>query len=218
MKHTLTLMTLLSCVGSVSAHQLAFNDLTPVNTAIKTEVTFELSEMDIVKQYHYRAQFFDIERWMLSKQVSLHNDHAAVADGASQPMQTRLLQQPEIEIEEYGGFHGVIDPFNKLQQSTNSPSLNTVANRINIAGLVAVSMCNAYAAINIKDENNNLMPKFIAPNSFLVGLNPATAQQSDYVLAEGITFSCVYKKGLKPLVRERVNKAKLLQPVMKKGG
>ncbi|MCT8988210.1 hypothetical protein [Shewanella phaeophyticola] len=44
MKHTLTLLTLLGCISSASAHQLAFSDLTPANTAVKTEVSFELSE------------------------------------------------------------------------------------------------------------------------------------------------------------------------------
>lgn len=215
MKYILPLVTLLSCAGSASAHQLAFNELTPVSAAIKTEITFELSEMDMIKQYHYRAQYFDIEKWMMSKQLTLHNDHVA----ASQSMNTRQMQQPETEIDELGGFHGVIDPFTKLQDNNViSPDLNSVTNRINIAGLVAVSMCNAYASINIKDQNNNLMPKFIAPNSFLVGINPATAQQSDYRLAEGLTFSCVYKSVLKPVVRDSVREIKLQQPLLKKGG
>jgi hypothetical protein len=215
MKYILPLVTLLSCAGSASAHQLAFNELTPVSAAIKTEITFELSEMDMIKQYHYRAQYFDIEKWMMSKQLTLHNDHVA----ASQSMNTRQMQQPEAEIDELGGFHGVIDPFTKLQDNNvNSPDLNSVTNRINIAGLVAVSMCNAYASINIKDQNNNLMPKFIAPNSFLVGINPATAQQSDYRLTEGLTFSCVYKNVLKPVVRDSVREIKLQQPLLKKGG
>lgn len=215
MKYILPLVTLLSCVGSASAHQLAFNELTPVSAAIKTEITFELSEMDMIKQYHYRAQYFDIEKWMMSKQLTLHNDHVA----ASQSMNTRQMQQPEVEIDDLGGFHGVIDPFTKLQDNNvNSPDLNSVTNRINIAGLVAVSMCNAYASINIKDQNNNLMPKFIAPNSFLVGINPATAQQSDYRLTEGLTFSCVYKNVLKPVVRDSVREIKLQQPLLKKGG
>ncbi|MGI2171917.1 hypothetical protein ACROAE_17300 [Shewanella sp. MF05960] len=215
MKYVLPLVTLLSCAGSASAHQLAFNELTPVSAAIKTEITFELSEMDMIKQYHYRAQYFDIEKWMMSKQLTLHNDHVA----ASQSMNTRQLLQPEVEIDDLGGFHGVIDPFTKLQDNNvNSPDLNSVTNRINIAGLVAVSMCNAYASINIKDQNNNLMPKFIAPNSFLVGINPATAQQSDYRLTEGLTFSCVYKNVLKPVVRDSVREIKLQQPLLKKGG
>ncbi|QHS11680.1 hypothetical protein [Shewanella sp. Arc9-LZ] len=219
MKYILPLVTLLSCVGSASAHQLAFNELTPVSTAIKTEITFELSEMDMIKQYHYRAQYFDIEKWMMSKQLTLHNDHAAATHGAPQSMNTRQMQQPEVEIDELGGFHGVIDPFTKLQgNNVNSPDLNSVTNRINIAGLVAVSMCNAYASINIKDQNNNLMPKFIAPNSFLVGIDPATAQQSDYSLSEGIKFSCVYKNVLKPVVRDSVHDIKLQQPLLKKGG
>ncbi|GGP49371.1 hypothetical protein GCM10009347_15550 [Shewanella algicola] len=217
MKYILPLVTLLSCASSASAHQLAFNELTPVSAAIKTEITFELSEMDMIKQYHYRAQYFDIEKWMMSKQLVLHNDHVAASD--AQSTQTKQLQQPIVELEEYGGFHGVIDPFTKLQDNNaNSPDLNSVTNRINIAGLVAVSMCNAYASINIKDQNNNLMPKFIAPNSFLVGINPETAQQSDYRLTEGLTFSCVYKNVLKPVVRDSVREIKLQQPLLKKGG
>ncbi|WP_282110123.1 hypothetical protein [Shewanella algicola] len=217
MKYILPLVTLLSCASSASAHQLAFNELTPVSAAIKTEITFELSEMDMIKQYHYRAQYFDIEKWMMSKQLVLHSDHVAASD--AQSTQTKLLQQPIVELEEYGGFHGVIDPFTKLQDNNaNSPDLNSVTNRINIAGLVAVSMCNAYASINIKDQNNNLMPKFIAPNSFLVGINPETAQQSDYRLTEGLTFSCVYKNVLKPVVRDSVREIKLQQPLLKKGG
>ena len=58
MKYILPLVTLLSCVGSASAHQLAFNELTPVSAAIKTEITFELSEMDMIKQYHYRCLLY----------------------------------------------------------------------------------------------------------------------------------------------------------------
>ncbi|MCT8988209.1 hypothetical protein [Shewanella phaeophyticola] len=173
--------------------------------------------MDIIKEYHYRAQYFDIERWMLSKQLVLHNDHVVASD--AQSIQVKQLQQPDLELEEYGGFHGVIDPFTKLQgNNIATTNLNSVTNRVNIAGLVAVSMCNAYASINAADKNNGLMPKFISPNSFLVGINPATANQSDYMLAEGIKFNCVSKRMTKPLPRERVSDIKLTQPILKKGG
>jgi hypothetical protein len=179
--------------GGSSAHQLAFDKLTPGHKATRTVVSFDLNEQDIINQYHFRAKYFDIEKWMESKNLVLKMDHLANVEIANHGVHTKQLQEPEVILDDQGGFHGTVDPFNKSNNLTghSGGDVNSVVNRVNIAGLVAVSMCNAYASVNIKQDSYHLTPKFIAPVSLLQGINPSTAELSDYSLSEGVKFNCV---------------------------
>lgn len=214
MKRILTLASLLLIAGGSSAHQLAFDKLTPGHKATRTVVSFDLNEQDIINQYHFRAKYFDIEKWMESKNLVLKMDHLANVEIAHHGVHTKQLQEPEVILNDQGSFHYMVDPFNKTQNLTghSGGEVNSVVNRVNIAGLVAVSMCNAYASVNIKQASYHLTPKFIAPVSLLQGLNPSTAELSDYSLSEGGKFNCVSMTvNAKPLPKESIKDFKHLK-------
>ena len=214
MKRILTLASLLLIAGGSSAHQLAFDKLTPGHKATRTVVSFDLNEQEIINQYHFRAKYFDIEKWMESKSLVLKMNHLANVEIAHHGVHTKQLQEPEVIVDDQGGFHGAIDPFNKSNNLTghSGGEVNSVANRVNIAGLVAVSMCNAYASVNIKQASYHLTPKFIAPVSLLQGINPSTAELSDYSLSEGVKFNCVSQiVHARPLPKESIKDFKHLK-------
>ena len=214
MKRILTLASLLLIAGGSSAHQLAFDKLTPGHKATRTVVSFDLDEQDIINEYHFRAKYFDIEKWMMSKNLVLKMNHLANVEIANHGVHTKQLQEPEVILDDQGGFHGAIDPFNKSNNLTghSGGEVNSVANRVNIAGLVAVSMCNAYASVNIKQASYHLTPKFIAPVSLLQGINPSTAELSDYSLSEGVKFNCVSQiVHARPLPKESIKDFKHLK-------
>jgi hypothetical protein len=216
MKRILTLASLLLIAGGSSAHQLAFDKLTPGHKATRTVVSFDLDEQDIINEYHFRAKYFDIEKWMMSKNLVLRMDHLANVEVANHGVQTKQLQVPDvIEIEDQDeNIHFTVDPYNKSNNLTgiSGGEVNSVANRVNIAGLVAVSMCNAYASVNIKQASYHLTPKFIAPVSLLQGINPSTAELSDYSLSEGVKFNCVSQiVHARPLPKESIKDFKHLK-------
>ncbi|WP_394392463.1 hypothetical protein [Shewanella woodyi] len=213
-KRNLALVSLFIVAGTASAHQLAFDKLTPSHKRMQTVVSFELNEEEIINQYHFRAKYFDIEKWMMSKNLVLKADHLTNGEVAHHGVHTKQLQEPEVILDDQGGFHGAIDPFNKINNLTGNSGgeINTVVNRVNIAGLVAVSICNAYTSVNIKQASYHLTPKFIAPVSLLQGINPSTAELSDYSLSEGVKFSCVHPIDVaKPLPRESIKDVKQLK-------
>ncbi|MEC4725792.1 hypothetical protein HWQ46_09575 [Shewanella sp. D64] len=214
MKKILTLASLLLIAGGSSAHQLAFDKLTPGHKATRTVVSFDLNEQEIINQYHFRAKYFDIEKWMESQNLVLKMDHLANVEIANHGVHTKQLQEPEIILNDQGGFHGAIDPFNKSNNLTGNSGgeVNSVVNRVNIAGLVAVSMCNAYASVNIKQASYHLTPQFIAPVSLLQGINPSTAELSDYSLSEGVKFNCVSQiDHARPMPKESIKDFKHLK-------
>ena len=214
MKRILTLASLLLIAGGSSAHQLAFDKLTPGHKATRTVVSFDLDEQDIINEYHFRAKYFDIEKWMESKNLVLRMDHLANVEIANHGVHTKQLQEPEVILNDQGGFHHTVDPFNKSQNLTghSGGEVNSVVNRVNIAGLVAVSMCNAYASVNIKQDSYHLTPKFVAPISLLQGINPSTAELSNYSLSEGVKFNCVSQiVHARPLPKESIKDFKHLK-------
>ena len=195
-----------------NAHLLAFDKLTPANKTANVVTSFQLTKQEIVDQFHYRAKFFEIERWMLSKNIQLVDNHyygqhaqQMAAQRASQQSSQGSLQTNQGDVDIIMGMHYLIDPAvaNAPNNTTkmhylidpavaNAP--NNTTNQLNIAGFVAVSMCNAYKSINIKNNTPNLVPKFKAPLSFIQGIDPKNKDISQYKLSDGISFDCVYYK------------------------
>lgn len=210
--------------GAANAHLLAFNKLSPTNKHAKVVTSFELNEQEIIKQFHFRSKFFEVEKWMVSQNVVLtdnhyHGQHANTV--ATKNQQKALQTHSEIEIDKDPVVHDLIDPFymtisNSSSNNGNTQQANNAVNKINIAGFVAVSMCNAYSSINIKNNMQNLVPRFKAPLSFVQGMVPKNSDNSNYDLSQGIAFDCVYHtRAVKPIVRKRAKSIKALPSASK---
>ena len=197
---TTTLFTLY--MSSVHAHLLAFNKLSPANKQAIVVTSFQLNKQQIIKEFHFRSKFFQVEKWMVSQKVVLADNHyyGAHAQAIQNMSQQKALQTGQaIEIDKEPPIHRLIDPMNKQTINGNNQE-NSTLNKINIAGFAAVSMCNAYASLHSSKKYTNLVPRFKAPLSLLQGMKPNNHHDSGYDLAQGVSFDCVYhSKKLKPI-------------------
>lgn len=198
--------------GVANAHLLAFDKLTPANKTANVVTSFQLTEQEIVDQFHYRAKFFEGEKWMLSKNIQLVDNHyygQHAQQIAVQKASQKSLQNNQADIDIIMPMHELVDP--PYAKAPNSPT-----NQLNITGLVAISMCNAYKSINIKNNTPNLVPKFKAPLSFIQGIDPNNNSNSQYKLSDGISFDCVYySKKMKAISKDSIKALKAPHNVSK---
>ena len=212
--NALSVSALVAVSTNVNAHLLAFDKLTMDQKNITVVTSFEMNKEEIIEEFHLRSKYFEVEKWMMSQNISLDDNHFS-GQHANQIASTKALTTSTVNIIEVPPIHDLIDPFNSRNQSSSANG-NTPINKLNIAGFAAVSMCNAHASVNYKAKLPSLVPRFTGPQTLIDAIYSKGTKPMTYELSHGLSFECVHvAKSIKPILEEKRRSMKAVSKTIK---
>jgi len=210
--NALSISALVAVPANVKAHLLAFDKLTTNQKNITVVTSFEMNKEEIIEEFHLRSKYFEVEKWMMSQNILLDDNHFS-GQHANQIASTKALATSTVNVIEVPPIHDLIDPFNSRNQNSSAND-NTPINKLNIAGFAAVSMCNAHASVNYKAKLPNLVPRFNGPQTLVDAIYSRGTKPIKYELSHGLSFECVYvAKNIKPIYEKKRSSIKTVQKI-----
>jgi len=210
--NALSISALVAVSANVNAHLLAFDKLTTNQKNITVVTSFEMNKEEIIEEFHLRSKYFEVEKWMMSQNILLDDNHFS-GQHAEQIASTKALATSTVNVIEVPPIHDLIDPFNSRNQNSSAND-NTPINKLNIAGFAAVSMCNAHASVNYKAKLPNLVPRFKGPQTLVDAIYSRGTKPITYELSHGLSFECVYvAKNIKPIYEKKRSSIKTVQKI-----
>ncbi|MEL0648846.1 hypothetical protein V6248_15570 [Pseudoalteromonas agarivorans] len=210
--NALSISGLVAVSANVNAHLLAFDKLTTNQKNIRVVTSFEMNKEEIIEEFHLRSKYFEVEKWMMSQNILLDDNHFS-GQHANQIASTKALATSTVNVIEVPPIHDLIDPFNSRNQNSSAND-NTPINKLNIAGFAAVSMCNAHASVNYKAKLPNLVPRFNGPQTLVDAIYSRGTKPITYELSHGLSFECVYvAKNIKPIYEKKRSSIKTVQKI-----
>ncbi|MEL0633568.1 hypothetical protein V6237_12360 [Pseudoalteromonas carrageenovora] len=210
--NALSISALVAVSANVNAHLLAFDKLTTNQQNIRVVTSFEMNKEEIIEEFHLRSKYFEVEKWMMSQNILLDDNHFS-GQHANQIASTKALASSTVNVIEVPPIHDLIDPFNSRNQNSSAND-NTPINKLNIAGFAAVSVCNAHASVNYKAKLPNLVPRFNGPQTLVDAIYSRGTKPITYELSHGLSFECVYvAKNIKPIYEKKRSTIKTVQKI-----